>query len=347
MNCVDVSIILPVHNAEKWFDECLASVANQKFNGKLELSVYFDASMDNSQDILKSWLDKLQKENIKVVISEGKSSISKGVGYAKNRAVEQSNGEYLCFLDADDVMHPSRIQKQYESASKNKDAIIGSKFNRFPVGSTKRFTDWANNLNNKQLYTQIYTSHGPTLIMPTWFCSREVFKKVGGFSEAGMGTPEDLLFYFAHLKLHGSLYRVDEDLLMYRYHPGATTFSIDEKTIWDIRIKELEEHVLCHWPKFTIWNAGKQGRKFFRSISTSNRSKIVAFCDVDRKKISKGFYTFEESEDLVKPKIPIIHFTQAKPPFIICVKLDLTGGNFEENLSSLNLTEGIDYFLFS
>ncbi|XP_067128435.1 queuosine-tRNA galactosyltransferase-like isoform X3 [Centruroides vittatus] len=283
MNCVDVSIILPVHNAEKWFDECLASVANQKFNGKLELSVYFDASMDNSQDILKSWLDKLQKENIKVVISEGKSSISKGVGYAKNRAVEQSNGEYLCFLDADDVMHPSRIQKQYESASKNKDA----------------------------------------------------------------GTPEDLLFYFAHLKLHGSLYRVDEDLLMYRYHPGATTFSIDEKTIWDIRIKELEEHVLCHWPKFTIWNAGKQGRKFFRSISTSNRSKIVAFCDVDRKKISKGFYTFEESEDLVKPKIPIIHFTQAKPPFIICVKLDLTGGNFEENLSSLNLTEGIDYFLFS
>ncbi|PIO35929.1 hypothetical protein AB205_0024880 [Aquarana catesbeiana] len=47
----------------------------------------------------------------------------------------------------------------------------------------------------------------------------------------------------------------------------------------------------------------------------------MAFCDVDCKKICKGFYTHEESEKRPKPKIPILHFKEAKPPFIICVKL--------------------------
>lgn len=347
MSSVDVSIILPVYNAEKWLDECLNSVINQSFNGKLELSVHNDSSTDKSQEILVSWMERLEKANIKVIISEGKFKEPKGVGYAKNRAVEQSSGEYLCFLDADDVMHNYRIQKQYDAASRNKNAIIGSKFHRFPVGSTKRFTKWANNLTDEQLYTQIYTSHGPTLLMPTWFCSRDVFEKIGGFSEAGKGTPEDLLFYFAHLKLQGILLRVDEDLLMYRYHPEATTFSIDEKTIWDIRINELQNNVLCNWPKFTIWNAGKQGRRFYRSLNIHNRNKVIAFCDVDIKKIDKGVYIYEESKETIKPKIPIIHFTEAKSPFIICVKLDMTGGNFEENLSRLNLIEGVDYYFFS
>ena len=36
------------------------------------------------------------------------------------------------------------------------------------------------------------------------------------------------------------------------------------QTIWDLRVKELEARVLCCWDNFTIWNAGKQGRKFYR-----------------------------------------------------------------------------------
>ena len=42
------------------------------------------------------------------------------------------------------------------------------------------------------------------------------------------GVPEDLIFFYRHLELGGGLYRVDKDLLMYRYHPEATSFSIKE-----------------------------------------------------------------------------------------------------------------------
>lgn len=132
-----------------------------------------------------------------------------------------------------------------------------------------------------------------------------------------------------------------------RHHPDATTASVSEQTIWKLRLAAIQERVLKSWTQFTIWNAGKQGRKFFRDLEEENRKKVSAFCDVDAKKIEKGFYIFENSPLKKKPKIPIVHFTKASKPFVICMKLDLTGGKFEENLESLNLKEGVDYFHFN
>lgn len=113
------------------------------------------------------------------------------------------------------------------------------------------------------------------------------------------------------------------------------------ETIWKYRISFLEERILKFWPKFTIWNAGKQGRKLYRSLSEENKSKVASFCDVDKKKIDKLSYNSKEGP------IPIVHFSSAKSPFVICVKLDLTNGSFERNLESLNLIENIDYVHFN
>ena len=218
---------------------------------------------------------------------------------------------------------------------------------RIPVDSTLRYTKWINSLDNSQLYTQIYTSNGPTIVMPTWFCHRSVFNIVGGFDEGGKGVPEDYLFFLKFLHLKGRLHRVDKPLLMYRHHPNATTFSVSEFTIWDIRIRELERNVLSNWTSFTIWNAGKQGRKFYRDLTDENRKKVACFCDVDEKKIAKKVYIYELEKSTVKTRVPILHFSKANKPFVICVKLDLTGGAFEANLASLNLCEGEDYVVFS
>lgn len=342
----DVSIIIPVYNGDKWIDDCLRSVENQNFNGKLEVSIFNDGSTDGTLSKLEEWREKLRKKSISVTIG-GHSSNPRGVGYAKNQAVEQSSGVYLCFQDIDDVMSPDRVSKQHQAAGSEQNSIIGSKFHREPEGSTERFTKWANTLSQDQLYSQIYTSHGPTLIMPTWFCHRSVYNKAGGFSEGGKGVPEDLIFFLRHLELGEGLCRVDADLLMYRYHPGATTFSIHEDTIWKIRMEYIQIQVLDKWESFTIWNAGKQGKKFYRNLSTANQKKVAAFCDVDPKKIKCGAYIYHESKEKIKPTVPIVHFKSAKPPFIICMKLDLTGGEFEKNLASLNLEEGVDFFHFN
>ncbi|XP_071533180.1 queuosine-tRNA galactosyltransferase-like [Panulirus ornatus] len=346
MNDIDVSVIIPVHNAGLWLEQCLASVLKQQHTLTVEVSIFLDSCTDTSENIVQKWSIKLENQGYIVTILKEDNVNPKGVGYAKNKAIEQSHGKFLCFLDSDDIMMSSRIQKQYELASHNHNAIVGSRFRRHPPDSTFRYTEWANGLTAAQLIMQIYTSHGPTVIMPTWFCHRDVFQRVGGFNEAGAGTPEDLLFFFTHLQKGGQVVRHDEELLIYRYHPQATTFSVDEQTIWDLRVREIQKRILNSWNSFAIWNAGKQGRKFYRSLTAENQEKVTAFCDVDVKKIGP-FYTYEKSKRKMKPKIPIIHFKEVKPPLIICMKLGLTGGVFEENLVSMQLKEGIDYFHFN
>ncbi|XP_070595858.1 queuosine-tRNA galactosyltransferase isoform X2 [Erythrolamprus reginae] len=336
---IQVSVILPVYNAESWLDECLKSVLDQDFQGSLELSVFNDSSTDNSINIIKKWKILLEEAGIRVVLGENYSAHPGGVGFAKNRAIDQSLGEYLCFLDSDDVMMPQRIRLQWEANIKYPRSIIGCQIKRVPAEATGRYTRWINNLTHDQLLTQVFTSHGPTVIMPTWFCSREWFYLVGRFNEEGKGTPEDLLFFYEHLRKGGEVFRVDKCLLLYRYHAQAATNTVLEETIWTHRVLFLEERILTNWTSFTIWNAGKQGRKLFRSLSPANQNKVTAFCDVDKNKITKGFYIYEESKETSKPRIPVIHFKDASPPLIICVKLDLTDGQFEENLSLLNLKE--------
>ncbi|XP_076400086.1 queuosine-tRNA galactosyltransferase isoform X3 [Peromyscus maniculatus bairdii] len=326
-----VSIILPVHNAEQWLDECLASVLQQDFEGTMELSVFNDASKDKSRIIIEKWKGKLEDSGISVVIGGHDSHSPRGVGYSKNQAIAQSTGSYLCFLDSDDVMMPQRVRLQHEAAVQHPTSIIGCQVKRDPPDSTERYTRWINQLTSDQLLTQVFTSHGPTVIMPTWFCSRAWFSHVGPFDEGGRGVPEDLLFFYEHLRKGGGVFRVDHSLLLYRYHLHAATHSVLDlfspllgyrMTIWTHRVHFLEEQVLPHWKSFTIWNAGKQGRRLYRSLTAASRRKVVSFCDVDENKIRKGFYCHEDSQDL-------------------------TGGEFEDNLKSLRLQEGRDFVHFS
>jgi hypothetical protein len=184
-----------------------------------------------------------------------------------------------------------------------------------------------------------------TVVMPTWMCPRSVFDAVGGFNEGGKGTPEDMIFFYHHLRLGGALAKVHEQLLMYRYHEECTSFSVPPETIWQLRLTEFERAVVDGWDAgFCIWGAGKEGRRLYRTLSKANQNKVTAFCDVDPKKLAQGTYNSESNRGR---RIPIIHFRDATPPFVLCVKGDRTDGEFEQNVRSLGLEEGVDFWHFS
>ncbi|KAF5278070.1 hypothetical protein FQA39_LY18396 [Lamprigera yunnana] len=345
---MDVSIIVPIYNGELYINRCFQSIINQTAitQLKIEVCVCNDASIDNTKTLLAEWSQRLCDKNVHLLVYENKTKKPRGVGYSKNKAVMISRGEYLCFQDVDDVMLPNRVLNQYQRAVlEPKNTIVGSKFERLPLNSTVRYTAWANNVTNLEM--QIYTSHGPTIIMPTWFCHRFAFDKINGFVEYGTGTPEDLIFFYKHLDYGGRLCRVNEVLLTYYYNPNAATFSIHENTIWNLRLERLQREVLSKWLEFTIWNAGKQGRKFYRSLTKENKCKVKAMCDVDVNLIGKTYAPYDPKTRTVERAINIITFRNAIPPIIICVKMDLTNGEFERNLKSLNLIEDKDYVYFS
>ncbi|ETN77751.1 hypothetical protein NECAME_10843 [Necator americanus] len=200
------------------------------------------------------------------------------------------------------------------------------------------------------LFLSVYTSHGPTLIAPTWFISRELFAKLGGFKdEIRTGFPEDLDFFYRALDLKDiSFCKVDKELVIYRYHSGCASLGVSEDAIWTMRIDRFCHRMLPMWKTFTIWNAGKQGKRFFRSLSDKDRGRVVSFCDVDEKKIRRGWFEdYDEATRTVRRKLPIIHVKVARPPLVICVKLDMTGGDLERLVAESQWTEGRDYIHFS
>eukprot|EP00300_Choanocystis_sp_HF-7_P004692 c13656_g1_i1.p1 GENE.c13656_g1_i1~~c13656_g1_i1.p1 ORF type:complete len:334 (+),score=64.58 c13656_g1_i1:135-1136(+) len=258
-----------------------------------------------------------------------------GCGFGKNRCIEVSRGEFLCFQDADDLMFPRRIVAQLEVARLNPSAIVGCQIDRLPADSTPRYTAWLNSMTQEQLVWQRFRE--VTLAMPTWFIHRSVFDHVGQFSEDMPHCPEDMIFFYHHTSLGKPLIRVDEQLLTYRYHANAQHLAVSSQKILACRAQALESEILQHWPTFSIWGANKEGKSLFKLLSEDVQRKVVCFYDVSAKKIG-GTVT--------NLNLPVVHFSKAKPPVVTAVKLDLTGGGFERNLQTMGWVEGRDFVFF-
>jgi glycosyltransferase involved in cell wall biosynthesis len=267
---------------------------------------------------------------------------SRGAGFARNRAVDLSTGTYLCFLDADDMMAPSRVQEQLahlRMVGDSDDMLVGCRFHRLPADATPRYTAWCTGMTDAQLMHQRYREC--TLIQPTWFCRRTLLARCGGYDETGVGMPEDLILFFRHLELGGRLTRAPGDLVTYRSVANALSSLVSKEVIWALRMEAVQRTLLDALPAFGIWSAGRDGKKFYRSLSPANRAKVTTFYEVDEKKIKGGIYWDESA----RRKVPIVHFSRAAAPFVLCVKLDLHEG-FEANVASLGLVEGTDYWHF-
>lgn len=74
-----VSVILPVHNGEKWLDECLDSLSKQTSKTPIELCVHNDASNDQSMSVLKRWTGVLKKRKIDVTLTENTGELPRGI----------------------------------------------------------------------------------------------------------------------------------------------------------------------------------------------------------------------------------------------------------------------------
>ena len=224
-----------------------------------------------------------------------------------------------------------------------KPTLLGSNFTRVPEEATPRFTEWHRTLETPQdLVLQQYRE--VTLSHPTWFMSRRVWELVGGYSEEYPGCPEDMMFFYKWMQLSGKVCKLPESLTVYRYHKGATSFSIHRNRLLQEKVQHLEKMVLSLVHEFTIWGAGRDGKKFFMTLSPLSKSKVIAFCDVAEKKIGTKYHDHDS-----RRQIPIIHFSEAKPLVIICVALNrsLGGGPvsaFEANLLSMGWIEGKDYW---
>lgn len=100
-----VSVITPVYNAEAVIGKTLESIFAQTYKN-IEIVLVDDCSTDNS----KSVIEEYQKEHPEIVYF--KQPTNQGAGAARNKALELAKGQYVAFLDADDLWYSEKIEKQ-------------------------------------------------------------------------------------------------------------------------------------------------------------------------------------------------------------------------------------------
>lgn len=100
-----VSVITPVYNCEKYLDRTLQSVFAQTYEN-IEIVLVDDQSIDSSAEIIKHY----QEFHPEIVYFLQPKNM--GAGHARNKALELAKGQYVAFLDADDVWKPAKIEKQ-------------------------------------------------------------------------------------------------------------------------------------------------------------------------------------------------------------------------------------------
>ena len=111
----DISIIVPIYNAEKYLSKCINSLINQT-KKEIEIILINDGSTDRSEEIINNYRD----ERIKYFKNE-----NQGIGKTRNFGIEKATGKYLMFVDSDDYLKEDACEILFKKAEKEKlDLVI-------------------------------------------------------------------------------------------------------------------------------------------------------------------------------------------------------------------------------
>ena len=113
-----ISVIIPAYNAEKYISECLNSVLSQDFDD-FEVLCVNDGSTDKTEGIIKSF------NNPKVILINQKNI---GASISRKNGLAKAKGDYILFVDSDDILEEHALKLVYENAVKNKSDIVYFKY---------------------------------------------------------------------------------------------------------------------------------------------------------------------------------------------------------------------------
>lgn len=136
-----VSVCVPVYNVEPYLKECLDSLLNQTLK-EIEIVCVNDGSTDNSLAILEDYAS--HNANIKVI-----SQKNQGLGGARNTGIKNASGEYIGFIDADDLADKDMYKLMYEAAKREHAEIAMCNVEFYPPNVKTKKGIWYKPYNGK------------------------------------------------------------------------------------------------------------------------------------------------------------------------------------------------------
>lgn len=224
-----VSIIMPAYNAEKLISDSIESVLSQTYTN-FELLVIDDCSKDQTIDIVEQFIEK--DSRIKL-IKKGKNQ---GVAFARNSGIDIAQGDFIAFLDSDDLWCESKLEKQVKLLNENIDVdITYTEYFRF---------------NDKDFSQKVSIPIGYTdyrfLLKGDFIANSSAFYRFQKFRDIRQKKigAEDYLFWleiFNHENVKGL--GINEPLMYYRVADKQGSLSSNKfksaSWVWDIYFKNL------------------------------------------------------------------------------------------------------------
>lgn len=211
-----LSIIIPVYNVEKYLAECLDSCLNQGLPAEdYEILCVNDGSPDGSAEILSAY--ERRYPNIRVLTKE-----NGGVSSARNLGLDHAQGDYVWFVDADDVIIQESLGLFYEQAK------ISEFPDRMKMLAFEFYDEFSSEIINEPKNEPL--DGGDNLITLSLLSLKRIQERSLRF-QAGIYYGEDTLFLYQFIK--GGLSEIDMNKPVYciRYHSASATKSASAESL--------------------------------------------------------------------------------------------------------------------
>lgn len=222
-----VSIIIPAYNVAPWISETLRSVERQTVTD-FECIIVDDASTDDTCTQITHWTHK--DPRFQLIRKEANA----GQGAARNDGIALAQGEYMAFLDSDDIWSPFFLEHLLQLMERHDAWLAYSRFAMFQDSTNERKPlAWDNVLRSHNIWWDMLLM--TEFHLCSWLGRASVVRAVGGF-DASMRAAQDrdfLLRLLAHIcrehpeKVCGT----EEELLFYRQRQGSTIRTRGRQTI--------------------------------------------------------------------------------------------------------------------
>jgi len=328
-----ISIVLPFKNAAKTLDECLDSIFAQTLQ-RFELVAIDDHSTDDSVALIQ------RRGDPRVVIS---ASPGDGIVAALNRGLELASTPWIARMDADDIMHPSRLQLQWAHLQQHPGLVLlGCGAHLFPqslvTDGAREYMRWQNRCNSEQQINDEIFIESP-FAHPTVIFNRATIMQLGGYREGLF--PED---YELWLRLHRAGCRMAKiaDVLLDWRESEHRTSRVDERCSREafdrVRAQYLAQdpRLLAHQDNFVIWGAGRRTRQRCAHLLEVG-FEPKAWLDVDQNKIGNQLAGV--------PVVGVDWLSQQSPRPLVLIYVANHGAReqCQQALDELGYRRGIEY----
>lgn len=214
-----ISIIIPVYNTEKYLKKCIESIIGQTHKN-LQIIIVNDGSTDNS-DLLIKELMKTDKRIEYIKID------NHGVSYARNCGLKKVNGEFIMFIDSDDVIDSRMCEILLNNMNSNKAdlSVCGYEV----INSQNLLIDSSNNVRiiDKEKYEYLFNIYKGYLWNKMY--RKEIIDRYELRLNEEIFMCEDLLFNFFYLEHSSKIVYVDTKLYGYLIADSNSSIKVNKK----------------------------------------------------------------------------------------------------------------------